>query len=129
MVFNAELILEGNTYLLNSVSMEIGHATDQYGRPSSATKGGKITVELFSVDDNTFFDWAIHPGKTRDGTINLIKADNESKVKEIKFENAYCTEYIEVFNDTLEKSLVTRCIISAEKLSIGNIELDNKWLG
>jgi hypothetical protein len=128
MVFSAELILEGNTYLLNSVSIEIGHETDQYGRPSSITKGGKIAIELFSMEDDAVFDWMIHPGKTRNGTINLFKADNETKVKEIKFENGYCTEYFEVFSDAVEKRLVTKFTISAEKLSIGNVELDNKWL-
>jgi hypothetical protein len=128
MVFNAELNLEGNTYLLNSVSTEIGYETDQYGRPSSLTKGGKIVIELFSAEDEAIFDWMIHPGKTKNGTINLFKADNETKVKEIKFENGYCTEYYEIFSDVVEKSMVTKFTISAEKISIGSIELDNKWL-
>lgn len=127
-MFNAELILDGNTYLLISVSLEIGQTIDQYGRPSSVTKGGKIDIELFSMEDDVIFDWMIHPGKMKNGTINLFKADNETKVKEIKFENGYCTEFIEFFSDALERNLVTKFTISAEKLSIGNIELDNKWL-
>ncbi len=55
MVAKAELVLEGNTYLLNSVSIEIEQAADQFGRPSTAAKGGKIEIELFSVEDDCDF--------------------------------------------------------------------------
>jgi hypothetical protein len=128
MVAKAELVLEGNTYLLNSVSVEIEQAADQFGRPSTAAKGGKIEIELFSVEDDVIFDWMVHIKKTLNGSINLYEADFETKLKEIKFEDAYCIEFREQFDEAAEDSLVTRFIISAEKLSIGNIDLDNQWL-
>jgi hypothetical protein len=128
MVAKAELALEGNTYLLNSVSVEIEHVVDQFGRPSTAAKGGEIEIELFSVEDDVIFDWMVHTKKTLNGSINLYEADYETKVKEIKFEDAYCIEFSEEFVEATEDSLVTRFKISAEKLSIGNIDLDNQWL-
>jgi hypothetical protein len=128
MVFNAELNLGGNNYLLNSLSVEMGQAIDEFGRPSSIIKGGKIEIELFSADDDVIVDWMIHPGKSINGTINLYKSDNETKLKEIKFENGYCIEYTETYSEAMEKNLVTKFTISAEKLSVGNIDLYNKWL-
>jgi hypothetical protein len=128
MVAKAELVLEGNTYLLNSVSVEIEQNADQFGRPSSAAKGGKLEIELFSVEDDTIFDWMVHTKKTLNGSINLYEADYDTKVKEIKFEDAFCIEFSEQFTEAAEDNLVTKFKISAEKLSIGNIDLDNQWL-
>ncbi len=128
MVAKAELVLEGNTYLLNSVSIEIEQVADQFGRPSTAAKGGKIEIELFSVEDDVIFDWMVHTKKTLNGSINLYEADFETKLKEIKFEDAYCIEFSERFDEAGDDNLVTRFKISAEKLSIGNIDLDNQWL-
>ncbi len=128
MIFKAELILEGNTYLLNSLTFQLNQAIDKFGRPSSITKGGKIEIELFTVEDDVIFDWMVHPRKTLNGNINLYEADNETKFKEMKFENAYCIEYFEIFDHSISESMVTKLIVSAEKLSIGTIELDNQWL-
>jgi hypothetical protein len=128
MVAKAELVLEGNTYLLNTVSIEIGQTTDQFGRPSTVAKGGKVEMELFSVEDDVIFDWMVHTKKTLSGSINLYEADFETKFKEIRFEDAYCIEFSERFEESTEESLITRFKISAEKLSIGNIDLDNQWL-
>lgn len=128
MPFKAELALEGNTYYLNSVSFQIVQAIDKFGRPSSVAKGGKIDIELFTIEDDVIFDWMVHPVKTLNGSINLYEADNETKLKEIQFENGYCIEYTEVFEQSGVENLVTKLTISAEKLSIGNIDLDNQWL-
>jgi hypothetical protein len=123
-----ELILDENTYLLNSLSYEIDQAVDKFGRPSSISKGGKIEIELYSVDNDVIFDWMIHPRKTINGTINLYEGDNETKLKEIKFENAYCIDYTESFDQIMGDFLVTKLTISAEKLTIGSVDLDNQWL-
>lgn len=128
MPFKAELSLEGNTYLLNSVSFGIEQDTDKFGRPSSAAKGGRIDIELFSVEDDVIVDWMVHPAKTLNGSISLYEADNETKLKEIQFENGYCIEFAEIFEQTAGENLLTKVTISAEKLSIGNIDLDNQWL-
>jgi hypothetical protein len=128
MVAKAELVLEGNTYLLNSVSIEIEQGADQFGRPSTAPKGGKIEIELFSVEDDVIFDWMVHTKKILNGSISLYEADFETKLKEIKFEDAFCIEFSEKFEEAGDDNLLTRFKISAEKLSIGNIDLDNQWL-
>jgi hypothetical protein len=128
MLSKAELVLEGNTYLLNSVFFEISQAVDHFGRPSSVPKGGKIEIELDSIKDDVLFDWMVHSRKTMKGSINLYESDHETKLKELKFENAFCIGYGEIFEEAREESLITRLIISAEKLSIGNIDMDNAWL-
>jgi hypothetical protein len=128
MPFKAELALEGNSYFLNSVSFQIDQAIDKFGRPSSIAKGGKIDIELFTVEDDVIIDWMVHPVKTLNGSINLYEADNETKLKEIQFENGYCIEYTEIFEQSTSENLVIKFTISAEKISIGNIDLDNQWL-
>jgi hypothetical protein len=70
----------------------------------------------------------VHSARELNGSINFYKADNETKLKEIKFENAFCIDFTEIFEEALEESLVTKLTISAEKLSIGNVDLDNQWL-
>ena len=86
MSFKTELKLEDNTYVLNAFSLNIKQTVDEVGRPSSDTKGGKIFIMLDSLDDATLMDWVTSDQKTMDGILTLFKTDEESKLKEIKFE-------------------------------------------
>ncbi len=120
--------LEGKTYLLNRLSLEISQAVDSVGRPSSSTKGGKIRLEMDSVDDDTITDWMVNAHKKLNGKVVFYKIDEASKLKELKFEDAYCVEMLEKFDGTSSSEGMTmQLTISAEKLSIGSVEISNDW--
>jgi hypothetical protein len=128
MSFKAELQLEGNTYLIRALSLDISQTIDKVGRPSSSTKGGNIEIQLDVVQDDIFADWIVDPKKKLNGTITYYNIDQASKMKEVKFEDAFCVEFSEIFDGTMsESSMMTHVKISAEKLSIGNVELSNNW--
>ena len=83
---------------------------------------------LDSLDDATLMDWVTSDQKTMDGTLTLFKTDEESKLKEIKFEKGYCISLSEHYDGTSSsQNMEMSLIISAEKLSIGSIEIDNDW--
>lgn len=128
MSFEAELRLEGNTYRLNGLSLDISQEVDDLGRPASASQGGIIKLEMDALKDETIVDWVMDPNKQLGGTITFYRTDETSKLKEISFENAYCTELREKYlGAAFADRLITLLTISAEKVSIGSVEMDNQW--
>lgn len=129
--FRARFSLEtgGFDTALNYVYLDINQAVDSLGRPASLTRGGKITLEFNSTDDNIVAEWMANPAKRLNGKIRFIKMDNiESTEKEIYFKNAYCVELMERFDGTTTNSqMVTVITISPERILVGSTELDNRW--
>jgi hypothetical protein len=126
MVFKTELHLEGNVYPLHFLSVEISQVIDSIGRPSSVIRAGKIEIEMSAVEDDIIIDWMIQPKKKLNGNIVYYEIDEETKFKEVKFEDGFCVEFSEKFNADTD-GLTTYFSISAEKVSIGNIEVNNNW--
>ncbi len=128
MSYEAELRLEGNTYRLNGLSLDISQEVDDLGRPSSASRGGIIKMEMDELKDEVIVDWAVHPNKPLNGSITFYRTDEMAKLKEITFENAYCTELREKYlGSAFANRLVTIVTIAAEKVAIGSVEVDNQW--
>jgi hypothetical protein len=129
MSFKAEMYLEDNMYQINALSVDISQEVDELGRPSSASRGGIIKLEIDSVKDDMLTDWVMNATKTLSGRITLYKADDSyTKLKDISFENAYCTELREKFlGAAFADRMLMLLTISSEKVSIGSIEVNNQW--
>ena len=68
------------------------------------------------------------PHKQLDGKVRYLRTDEEATLKEIRFTNAYCTEYIERFDGTQSSTPMTAFLtISAQQLTIGQTTVDNNW--
>jgi hypothetical protein len=128
MSFEAELRLEGNAYRLNGLSLDISQEVDDLGRPASASRGGIIKMEMDTLKDEVIIDWVMDPNKQLNGSITFYRTDETAKLKEISFENAYCTELREKYlGAAFADRMVTLITVSAEKISIGSVEMDNQW--
>ncbi|WP_018620714.1 type VI secretion system tube protein TssD [Spirosoma luteum] len=128
MSFRTELSVDGNTYPIRQVSLEISQTIDAVGRPSSATQGGKIRLEIDVADDDTLSEWMADPHKTLGGSIRYYRTDEDATLKELKFEDAFCVDYIERFDGTQSGQPMTTAItISAQKLKIGQVSVENNW--
>lgn len=126
--FNAYFSAGGFEAQLNYVYLDINQAVDSLGRPSSLTRGGKITLEFNSTENNVVAEWMADPAKKLSGSITFTQMGVKAALKTIYFTEAFCVELIERFDgSTSSANMVTIITISPEKINVDGIELDNRW--
>ena len=114
-----------------SCSYSFNQTTDDKGRPSSVVQGGTVKVTIVSTDSSKLISWMLDPYKRADGKIVFKRGDQNSKMKEISFKEAYCVSYTENFDargDQTQASMVLSLVISANILRVGDAEINNKWV-
>ena len=94
-------------------------------------QGGTIKVTIVSTDSVKLISWMLDPYKRADGKIVFKRGDQDSKMKEIAFKEAYCVGYTESFDARgggAQASMVLSLVISANKIDVNGASLDNKWV-
>ncbi len=127
MSFKAKFKVSGNEYNVLNCSYHLYQETDESGRPSSVTRGGKIDITVESTADTTLSDWVFNSFERKDGSIEFLKRDTDAKAKELKFEEGYLVKYLENFDSTGKNPMTETITISARKIGIGNGEHENEW--
>ena len=129
MSFSAALIVNSKSYSVRRFSWGVHQKTDAVGRPDARVQGGQLQVELDSEADDTLHHWALDDTKRLDGELVVFAADNRfSRRKTIEFEDAYCVGLAKRFDGSASGHGMTMTLtLSANRLSIGEVELDNKW--
>ena len=102
--------------------------TDATGRPSSITRGGKISLTVESTGDTTFFEWMTNNFERKDGTITYVKRDSDATMKQLKFTEAYVVDYKENFDATGENPVTETFTLSAREISVGSGKHTNEWV-
>ncbi len=127
--FSAYLEVGGSRYPLTYYDLYIHQQTDTLGRPASLTQGGTITCELHSPDqrDNVLTEWMLSPTKQHDGFVHLYREDTKAKLKTIAFFNAYCVDMGVHFSASGLGPMMTRIVISPQRVAVGAIVHDNDW--
>jgi hypothetical protein len=128
MSFKAELSLEGKTFRISNCEYKMVRETDTSGRPVAGVKYMLIQLVLDGSEDETLLFWAADPQKKVSGTLTFYRIDQESVLKEVKFEDAFCVVYNEVFgfnnNAQNNASYILKIQISSGKASIGGVNLE-----
>jgi hypothetical protein len=157
MSFKATLEIDNKTYDLQECRWNLHQEFNQVGEPKSGVYAGLFKIIMYGTEHNNFSSWVGNPKKIGSGTITLNRIDQESKFKELKFENSYLIHYVESFlspgqleldwddfkmkNDDIKSeykiiinhqlrtgtSYVIYCVISAEKITIDGTMHDNRW--
>jgi hypothetical protein len=129
MSFSAALILDGKSYTVRHFNWGVQQNTDVVGRPDARVQGGRLQVELDSEPDETIHHWALDDTKKMNGELVVFAADNRySRRKTITFEDAYCVEMSKLFDGSAsEQGMTMTLTLSANKLSSGEVTIDNKW--
>lgn len=126
--FRATLELGGKEYDVLYSNYEFSRNTDSNGKPSSSISGGRVSVTVESTDDTTAIEAMLNSQfKAVDGKIVYKKTDEDAKMKEIEFKNAYIVHYKETLDATNEVPMTIAMTFSAETITVGNAELDNRW--
>lgn len=128
MAFKAQLTLGSTTFDVLQTSFALNRDVDAKGRPSSAVYGGTVNVEIESTSDTSVIESMVNSQyKPFSGSIVFKKSDEDAKMKELKFEDAYIIQYNEGLNVVGSYPMTLSFVISARKLKMGNAEHTNDW--
>lgn len=128
MSFKAKLKVAGKEVNVLGCSYALKQETDATGRPSSITRGGKITLHVESTGDTTFFEWMCNNFERKDGSVVFIKRDTDATLKELTFKEAYLVDYRENFDSTGENPITEAFTLSAKEIGVGNGSHVNEWV-
>ncbi len=128
MSFKAKLKVAGKEYNVLGVSYDLAQETDQTGRPSTVTRGGRIRLQVESTGETELFEWMTNNFERKDGAITFIKRDSEATLKELNFREAYMVKYEETFSHEGKNPLVESFTISAREIALGGGAFANEWV-
>ena len=126
--FRASLELGGKEYDVLYSNVEFARSTDSKGKPSSSITGGRVVVTIESTEDTSTIEAMLNSQfKAVEGKIVYKKTEEDAKMKEIAFKNAYIVHYKETLDVNNETPMTIAMTFSAENITVGNAELDNRW--
>ncbi len=128
MAFRASLSFAGKEFDVLYSNYEFSRNTDAKGKPSSNILGGRVTVTIESTDDTSVVEAMLNSQfKPVEGKITYKKTNEDAKMKEIEFKNAYIVYYKENLDVNNEVPMTITVTFSAEEINVGNANLDNRW--
>lgn len=128
MSFRATLFTGGKEFDVLGSSYEFSRNTDSKGKPSSNVLGGRITATIESTEDSTLIEAMLNSQfKPIEGKIIYKKTEEDAKMKEIEFKNAYVVYYKEILDVNNQVPMAITVTFSAEEISVGNAALANRW--
>lgn len=128
MSFKLELNVGGKKVNVLNCTYALKQETDSSGRPSTVTRGGKITLTVESTGETTFFDWMINNFERKDGNIVFLKRESNATMKQLDFKEAYLVDYRENFDNANEQPVTETFTLSARVISIGGSSHENEWI-
>ena len=126
--FRASLELGGKEFDVLSSEYAFSRDTDKKGKIASNVYGGRISISIESTADTTVIEAMLNSQfKAIEGKIVYKKSEEDAKMKEIEFKNAYVVYYKETLAVNGDVPMVINFTISAEEISIGNAAIHNRW--
>ncbi len=130
MSFRASLSMGGVEMDVLYCEFTLSRDTDKKGKPTSGVYGGRVTLEVESTANTSIIESMVNSQfKPFEGTVTFKKTDEDAKMKELSFKNAYLVYYHERLNVEGESPMYIRFTLSAEELTMGNATHDNRWPG
>jgi Hemolysin coregulated protein Hcp (TssD) len=128
MSFQAKLKVAGKEVNVLACNYALKQETDATGRPSSITRGGKVTLTVESTGETTFFEWMCNNFERKDGSIVFVKRDTNATLKELNFSEAYLVDYRENFDSTGDSPITETFTLSAKSIELGSGKHENEWV-
>lgn len=128
MSFKATLTFSGKEYDVLQCSYNLYRDVDPKGRPTSGVYGGKIDIEIESNQDTSIIEGMVNNQfKAVSGSLTIKKQDEDAKMKEITFTDAYIVSYSEGMNAYSDSPMTLNFQLSSRKIKMGNAEHENDW--
>lgn len=127
MSFKAVFSDGSNEWNVLHCNFALHQEVDATGRPSSVTRGGTINLTVESTDDTSLFEWMCDSYLKKDGNIKFNKRDEDAKMKDLNFVEAYLIKYDEMFDSEGAGAMVIKFTLSALEINMGNGVHINEW--
>ena len=119
--------LAKNGYELSVCNYSFSRAIDQKGEVQTKAHGGIITLCITGVPTDELIEWAMSPRIYKDGAI-VFHSQEGGVAEKLKFYNTACINMNINFVDSGKSYTSCNLTLSAETLSIGSVNLNNKWI-
>ncbi len=111
-------------------NFSLSRDVDAKGRPSSGVYGGTIHIEIESTEDTSVIESMVNNQfKPFSGKITFKKSEEDAKMKELNFKDAYIIQYNEGINVIGNHPMTLSFVISAREISMGAATHVNSWGG
>lgn len=127
MSFLAKFELDGETYNVLEFDLHITQEVDHNGKPQTIAQGGNIRLVVESTKSVDFMKWMISSTQTKNGKITFFRRDAMSKMKELKFEKAFCINFHESFRSNNEVPMQIELMLSAKDIDFSGAVLGKPW--
>ncbi|PYF75481.1 type VI secretion system tube protein TssD [Pedobacter nutrimenti] len=128
MSFRTILKFGPKDYDVLQCNFSLSRDVDAKGRPSSGVYGGTIHVEIESTEDTSVIESMVNNQyKPLRGSIIFKKGEEDAKMKELSFEDAYIIQYNEGISVNDKTPMTLSFVISARILKMGVAEHINNW--
>ncbi|NSL88633.1 type VI secretion system tube protein TssD [Chitinophaga solisilvae] len=127
MSFKAIFTIEGEEMNVLECHFTFLQMMDECGKPSARPCGGTIHIIIESGGNTRLFDWMISDTQTKNGVITFLRRDTISRLKELRFTDAYCVKYSEHFSASGEHPMQVRLQLSARELALNQSVFRNPW--
>lgn len=127
MAFRANLTFEGKEFDVLDCTYSFKRDIDLKGRPSSNVYGGNIVITLESTEDTTVLAQMVNQFKPNSGTLIFNRGDEESKMKELSWNNGYVIDYKEELDVVGREPMKITFVISAENVKMESVEISHRW--
>lgn len=109
-------------------SYEFNQETDIQGQMTGIPRGGLLCIRVKALNDGNpdLFSWMIAKDLAKNGVVTFNETKTGKKMKDVKFTNGYCVDYLEDFEDNVghyEEIKVTCQMIEFE----GKVTFENAW--
>ncbi|WP_271784933.1 type VI secretion system tube protein TssD [Aquimarina algiphila] len=126
--FRASLELGGKEFDVLSSEYAFSRDTDKKGKISSNVYGGRITMTIESTEDTSVIEAMLNSQfKSVEGKIIYKKTDEDAKMKEVEFKNAYIVYFKEKLDVNGDVPMTINFTVSAEEIIVGNASIHNRW--
>ena len=126
--FRASLEMAGKEFDVLYSTYELSRQVDKKGSPSSGVFGGEITMRIESTSDSSIVESMVNSQfKPVEGKIVFKKSDEDAKMREVEFKNAYIIRFKETLDVNGDNPMSILFTVSAEEITIGNATHENRW--
>jgi hypothetical protein len=128
MSFLSTFHVDGEEYNVLEFNIDFKQGTDTTGKPIGDPKGGAIKLIIEATQNTKFLSWMLNSELTKDGKIIFYRRDALSKMKELDFKKAFCTNYHEQFTSTTDIPMKITLELIAKELTFGDAKFSNNWI-
>ncbi|SHL88883.1 type VI secretion system tube protein TssD [Flavobacterium saccharophilum] len=128
MSFLSKLHIDGEEYNVLEFNISFKQDIDTASKPTGNAKGGIIRIIIEATQNSLFLSWMLSGDLAKDGKIVFYRRDALSKMKELKFEKAYCINYDEQFTSTTEVPMKITMELVTKELTFGDAKFLNNWI-